>query len=512
MDPGQIAKKNRPGFSKKKNKRPAGSTIGILLSVIFLLPFFVQIQPRGLGVKTGFLNIFAGDPPHYMIMVSSLQQDGDFSLANNYHSAREGSLDAGRVFRGRLLGHHTVFVDRERKIRIEWARVFPPGSLFFTLWQSKDPRDRALRQEFIQQRIEWARDKYQADIRNLPEMPYHPPGLPLLAALATYPIKSSPLREQGVILFIALVSLAGGVFAYLACRRIFPETALLAVAVTYLGTPLWHYSFNFFPEACLGAFVSIAFYLILTTLNLDGNMPDKVSIKKENRDLLLVIVAGIIVGMGLTMKLPFGLVAISFVILLLMFRKNISRPWIVLGLFTVPVILFVVGLMWYNHASYGGPLTLAQEGETGRFSLNPGRILQNLVFMAFHPQRGMMLLSPMLILIPWGLVCLHKKHPLTVKALLLTAVPYGLLFSLYALWEGGYCYGVRHLVPLLPLMTIPMGCLFDDIGLKFKNTWKPYLLSAPVLFSLISGFISAFFFYHMWDYTPWQVLRIISGI
>lgn len=53
--------------------------------------------------------MLSGDSPHYLVVVNSLIEDGDFDISNNYRQGEAGDLDFGRRLRGTPIDHH---VDR----------------------------------------------------------------------------------------------------------------------------------------------------------------------------------------------------------------------------------------------------------------------------------------------------------------------------------------------------------------------------------------------------------------
>ncbi|MEE8587529.1 MAG: hypothetical protein V3T83_22045 [Acidobacteriota bacterium] len=69
--------------------------------------------------------VLSGDSPHYLAGVTSLVEDGDFDLANNYRRAEQGGFDLGTRFRGRSVDRHTDLDQRGREI--------PNHSPFFAL-------------------------------------------------------------------------------------------------------------------------------------------------------------------------------------------------------------------------------------------------------------------------------------------------------------------------------------------------------------------------------------------
>ncbi len=78
----------------------------------------------GRGLHPTAPQAVTGDEPHYLIMVHSLLEDGDLSLADDYAAARRGGWQAGRRFRGVPLDHHTTLYDPASGEAELWARVY----------------------------------------------------------------------------------------------------------------------------------------------------------------------------------------------------------------------------------------------------------------------------------------------------------------------------------------------------------------------------------------------------
>lgn len=79
----------------------------------------------------------SGDSPHYLGVVTSLIEDGDLDVANNYRQAAQGKDDLGWRFRGRSIDHHTD-VDRQGR-EISTHSNFFAGLLALAIWPAQRP-------------------------------------------------------------------------------------------------------------------------------------------------------------------------------------------------------------------------------------------------------------------------------------------------------------------------------------------------------------------------------------
>jgi hypothetical protein len=133
-----------------------------------------------------------GDPPHYLILVSSLVEDFDFDVADNYREAEEGDWDAGTRFRGRRLDHHT---DVDRRGR---------------------------------------------------ELLFHPPFVPLVISVVAYPFRDSQWVESCAV----WTTMAAVLVAIVLLRRRVGGDPRV-IWWTALATPLWCYSRDLWTESWL---------------------------------------------------------------------------------------------------------------------------------------------------------------------------------------------------------------------------------------------------------------------
>jgi len=123
----------------------------------------------------------------------------------------------------------------------------------------------------------------------------------------------------------------------------------------------------------------------------------------------------------------------------------------------VPGALFQI---YYNWVCFGGPLASSYAHanpavmvyEHGRLFGRP--TLRRLIELTVLPYRGLLVTSPILIMILPGVILFIKKRALRAEFLFLCAV--SLIFLLFVAsfhaWYGGSAPGPRYLVPVYPFM------------------------------------------------------------
>jgi hypothetical protein len=67
----------------------------------------------------------------------------------------------------------------------------------------------------------------------------------------------------------------------------------------------------------------------------------------------------------------------------------------------------------------------------------------------------------LLIAIP-GLFRLARRHPGLAVLAGFTPIAYLLFYARYTQWEGGYCFGPRYLVPVMPLLALGLGPVLSE--------------------------------------------------
>jgi hypothetical protein len=404
---------------------------------------------------TGVPRIGTGDQPHYMIMLDSLIMDGDFDLTNNYSRSEHGGIGMGAENRFKAYDHHTLFWVNGRAV--QWRDLFEPVWLNWT----REPKTDVL----LPKRQAGSKE----DLTGLIERPAHPIGLPLFLGFFVWPFRGTTAVEPLALLIITLSGVLGLLLFHTLARDWSPSrrVALVVTVLAFLGTPAWHYARCLFAEelllffavgACVVAVHSKRFWL-----------------------------AGAFIGMGLLMKPPFALLAGP-----LAFLAWRERKWRGVVELALPGAAGAALLLVSNAQMYGSPFRMAQ----AFWWANP---LDGLRHYAVE-EKGIFAASPVLLLALAGWPRLLRTRRLDAAAVLGCAAVYLFILSCWSVWDGGWCYGPRLVLPIMPLL------MYGLLGLDFSRRWV--LVSVALLGSLaliING-VAAF---HWWQVSDTQPPRLV---
>lgn len=166
------------------------------------------------------------------------------------------------------------------------------------------------------------------------------------------------------------------------------------------------------------------------------------------------------------------------------FQGRQKTPWPVL--FSVAGVTLLGGLthMGWNFLRFGDAFEFGYNwsetirGEPQGFANN---FFTGFFGLTLSPGKGLLVFAPMLGLSIFRARNMYKESPgaaLSLLALTLTGLCF---YSKYVFWAGGYCVGPRHLLPLLPFLTLPALTSKSDLGTGVLR-WKWGLLVLSILF------------------------------
>jgi hypothetical protein len=415
------------------------------LALLLLAPLFVSRcveKPFSLGLPV----VETGDEPHYLVLINSVIGDGDFDLANNYRDVHRGGLQAGRKFAGKALDHHVNWYRDDQLMK--WWQAFEMEA---KRWDTDEDGHPVPTSNGDMSRRPVRKEEYSQ----------HPVGLPFLLAPILFAFRGTSLVEPAAILCSGLATV-GGLCAW--CWIVKPYTKtpaqlLLAAAVAYLGSPLWHYGLVLYSESFLAAFAVAAFALALRADN--------------------YAIAGLLLGAGILIKAPFGLIALPLIGDALI-RGRWRNAWEC----TLPIAGAILLLMYWNQQMYGDWSRNAQEWESGS-------LIAGSTGLMFSWQHGLLCVSPSLYLSALVLPEWFQHHRREAILMTLATLLYGGLMASWAQWWGGTCYSARLILPVTPFLFVPLGLLFDS------RIWRAHrlvrwlgtlLMIASVVFGVISAF------------------------
>lgn len=116
------------------------------------------------------------------------------------------------------------------------------------------------------------------------------------------------------------------------------------------------------------------------------------------------------------------------------------------------------------------------------------------------PSRGLFVYSPVLLFAAAGVVSAvrSRRDPLLLATAVATVLTI-LFYSSWRNWPGAFSYSYRHLVDLLPGLSLFLAVVWTSI---VARRWTTVLFAALVAFSLFTQVVGAFFYPCHWIDTP----------
>ena len=284
----------------------------------------------------------------------------------------------------------------------------------------------------------------------------------LLGALFS-PLQSSPLW---LLTILHLTNVIIGAFICVVFYRFgrdlgYGKPACLAGTLTLgLATTFFPYSKQYFADPLVALMMLCGVrYLYLSSKGRPG----------------AGLLAGLFFGYAVFTKMDTALLIIPLLVcfLALFPKPRILKHYLVFMLGLAPFALLI---LVYNHFNYGS-------------AFNPGYERQGFASpfvsgaygLLLSPGRGLFLFSPPVLLLFFGWSGFRKKFPGVFIICLVLLVARITILAKWFSWQGGWCWGPRLLLPVIPLMLLP--------GLEvFENwQWKKTPVRLLVLGLLASG-------------------------
>jgi hypothetical protein len=234
----------------------------------------------------------------------------------------------------------------------------------------------------------------------------------------------------GLCLIFWMLLTAFGVSASVA----FGGTLLLGFA-----TPLWVYSRDLFAEPLFACSLVGTFYLLRSPRTLE----------KHWRPAL----AGLASSLGILARMSFLPIAVIFAVYLTFSSGDLrtgARKTLTYSLYCLPgiLILALLNLTRFGSATLTGYHTAFDKG----FS-NP--LGQGLIWNLVSPYRSILLYAPPVVLFIVGLADFARKHCAQLLLIASIVIYVFIVYSRWWAWHGGWCWGPRFLLPIVPLLMLP---------------------------------------------------------
>ena len=282
------------------------------------------------------------------------------------------------------------------------------------------------------------------------------------------PSRSNSIGAEKYLVTIVCVALPSAVMAsclFMLALKLGASVNGAGFAAVTLGvaTPIWCYATLFWGHALSAACLFFAFACALSLQEFDS----------RSRDRLLSIFAGLAAGWATVTEFPAAPAAVIIVLLMVAFAwpngsKRVARVATGIALGAIPCIIVLAA---YNWLVFGSPFRLGYslsaqqnwpEMKHGLMGVTYPKayVLREILVGRY---RGLLLLAPVVGAAPFGLRLLWKRANgrWSTLAIIAIALSYLFLNASYAVWDGGWSYGPRHLSPALPLLCLPLAILWS---------------------------------------------------
>lgn len=258
----------------------------------------------------------------------------------------------------------------------------------------------------------------------------------------------------------------------------------ILLAMCYgMGTLAFPSALHFMAQPTATFLSFLSFFLLFKTK--DGKW-------EKNKYFLL---SGLVAGLSITVDRLAILPALLLVAYSLWLNKRFS------ALFLSGLLLSVLPFLMYNYGIFGNPLDLASSyidrriyrtayPLSGMSLLFPDEQPRNVMMMGFldasaikqliehfhfiptfpnfyiilrlliYPYRGLLFYSPILVLSFLGLFFMFKKHKAETVLIALALILLLSIISMRRTWWGGYGFGNRYLLLIVPFLMLPMALMF----------------------------------------------------
>ena len=324
------------------------------------------------------------------------------------------------------------------------------------------------------------------DVAGRPQAPY-PPGAAALAVpwylAGKHLLRRLPGVEPRALTMVSdfAIVTSSATFVALAASLTFvlfvnlgltQRQALLAALGLTAGTPLFAYSAWYFSEPLTVAALMIAAVAVFSR-SPDNDVP-----------VARAAVAGAALGFLFWVRTA-NLLIVSVVLAAMLlgpgnWRRRLPAMAVAAGI----VGLAGLGVLARNDAIYGNPFDLgyppAVEGGRATMSFDTP-IGVGLYAFFLSPGKSMLLFAPVLLLAPWGLVRAWRRSP--ALAVLMAAPLVALLafYSRYTLFEGGYSFGPRYLIPGIWLLGLTLGFVVKEGSARLRRVALALVVAGAVV-------------------------------
>ena len=257
-----------------------------------------------------------------------------------------------------------------------------------------------------------------------------------------------------------IIALTGWLLALFAARLNFSTRLSLAVGLTYaLGSMALPYTRTYFGEPLIALTITLAAYALYRVKAAQTERADRVEV---NRWLLI---SGSALAIAIFTRERSAIMVPAFVLYAAPIMRRDWRRWL-RWLLPMLVVGGLIGLM--NWSRYGSPLTFGFSVLQHTTFSTP--LLLGLYGLLLSPGKGLLFYNP----IAWagliGLGAMWRRWRAEAALFGLICVAEIGFFAVYEFWTGGWNWGPRYILPLVPLLILAAGAWVQSKPTRLRKT------------------------------------------
>ncbi|MCG3173639.1 MAG: hypothetical protein GMKNLPBB_01838 [Myxococcota bacterium] len=134
---------------------------------------------------------------------------------------------------------------------------------------------------------------------------------------------------------------------------------------------------------------------------------------------------------------------------------------------------FIGLLLYYHQHAFGDPFATGyqflederyHEVHSHGFMGITSPDMEALKGLFIRPDRGLLVYTPVLALVPIGVAVMMMRGAPSLPPALMVVLSGGLLVISFPVWHGGWSVGLRHMVPVLPFLVMPLAHAFRALN------------------------------------------------
>jgi hypothetical protein len=238
-----------------------------------------------------------------------------------------------------------------------------------------------------------------------------------------------------------VIALTGWLLAVFASRLGYARRLSIGLGLAYaLCTMVLPYSGTYFGEPLIALLILLAVYAVYAA-------------RGSRRAGVWLIVAGASLGLTVFIRERSAIMIPPFIVYVYLCRRRVLwRGW---AAFFTPLAVFagIIGLL--NLSRYGSPLTFGFSALQHTSFSTP--LVLGLYGLLISPGKGLLLYNP----IAWagfiGLAVMFRTRRKEAILFALVILAELVFFAVYEFWTGGWNWGPRYIMPVLPLLVLAAG-------------------------------------------------------